>query len=153
MALKSWNTVVIRFCWDARRERFKSGLHLHSLWVPMLCQLQTKYIFQAVCCNDHEHCCPNGYKCNVAEQTCDKPGDLSLPWVQKIAALQKVTIQTTSSWSHPARIMCDPHTSCPRDTTCCLMNTHKWGCCPLPEVCTSWLHSLTTADYVLLRVY
>lgn len=88
---------------------------------------------QAVCCNDHEHCCPNGYKCNVAEQTCDKPGDLSLPWVQKIAALQKVTIQTTSSWSHPARIMCDPHTSCPRDTTCCLMNTHKWGCCPLPE--------------------
>uniref|UniRef100_A0A3Q3JB41 Granulins domain-containing protein n=1 Tax=Monopterus albus TaxID=43700 RepID=A0A3Q3JB41_MONAL len=38
---------------------------------------------QAVCCDDHEHCCPKGYRCNVAEQTCDKPGGLSLPWLQK----------------------------------------------------------------------
>uniref|UniRef100_A0A3B5LBN6 Granulins domain-containing protein n=1 Tax=Xiphophorus couchianus TaxID=32473 RepID=A0A3B5LBN6_9TELE len=31
--------------------------------------------------------------------------------------------------------MCDGQTSCPKDTTCCFMErTHKWGCCPLPEV-------------------
>ncbi|XP_072311978.1 granulin b [Eucyclogobius newberryi] len=88
---------------------------------------------QAVCCDDHEHCCPKGYKCNVAEQTCDKPGELSLPWVQKFPALQKETVQTLTLPAL-ARTMCDPHTSCPQHTTCCFMkNTHKWGCCPVPQ--------------------
>ncbi|KAK7919440.1 hypothetical protein WMY93_010724 [Mugilogobius chulae] len=88
---------------------------------------------QAVCCNDHEHCCPQGYKCNVVEQTCDKPGELSLPWVQKISTLQKKTLQNLAA-SVPARIKCDPHTSCPEGTTCCFMkNTQKWGCCPVPQ--------------------
>ncbi|KAF3704026.1 Granulins Proepithelin [Channa argus] len=89
---------------------------------------------QAVCCNDHEHCCPKGYKCNVAEQTCDRPGDLSLPWLQKLPASQKELNQAVSSPSQPAENMCDAQTSCPRDTTCCFMEkTHKWGCCPLPK--------------------
>lgn len=88
---------------------------------------------QAVCCNDHEHCCPKGYKCNVVEQTCDKPGEMSLPWVQKTPALQKDIPQTLAA-SGLTRTMCDPHTSCPRDTTCCFMkNTQKWGCCPVPH--------------------
>ncbi|XP_022598270.1 granulins isoform X5 [Seriola dumerili] len=86
---------------------------------------------KAVCCNDQEHCCPKGYKCNVAEQTCDKPGHLSVPWLLKIPALQK---QPVSSSAPPARNMCDAKTSCPKDTTCCFMDrTHKWGCCPLPK--------------------
>uniref|UniRef100_A0A8C6SQE1 Granulin b n=1 Tax=Neogobius melanostomus TaxID=47308 RepID=A0A8C6SQE1_9GOBI len=88
---------------------------------------------QALCCTDHEHCCPKGYKCNVEEQTCDKPGEMSVPWVQKIPALEKEIPQTLAA-STPDRTMCDPHTSCPRDTTCCFMkNTQKWGCCPVPH--------------------
>uniref|UniRef100_A0A8C0BN27 Granulin precursor n=1 Tax=Buteo japonicus TaxID=224669 RepID=A0A8C0BN27_9AVES len=27
---------------------------------------------QAVCCGDHQHCCPRGYTCNVATQSCEK---------------------------------------------------------------------------------
>uniref|UniRef100_A0A8B9CE07 Granulin precursor n=1 Tax=Anser brachyrhynchus TaxID=132585 RepID=A0A8B9CE07_9AVES len=27
---------------------------------------------QAVCCKDHQHCCPRGYTCNVATQSCEK---------------------------------------------------------------------------------
>ncbi|KAM8988889.1 LOW QUALITY PROTEIN: progranulin [Ara ararauna] len=27
---------------------------------------------QAVCCRDHQHCCPWGYTCNVATQSCEK---------------------------------------------------------------------------------
>lgn len=89
---------------------------------------------QAVCCNDHEHCCPKGYKCNVAEQTCDKPGALSLPWLQKTPALQREPSRAVSGSSPSARNMCDAQTSCPKDTTCCFMDrTHKWGCCPLPQ--------------------
>ncbi|CAL1600106.1 unnamed protein product [Knipowitschia caucasica] len=93
---------------------------------------------QAVCCNDHEHCCPRGYKCNVEAQTCDKPGELSVPWLQKIPAVQKESLQVLTV-SAPARTMCDPHTSCPRGTTCCFMkNSHKWGCCPVPQaICCS----------------
>ena len=91
--------------------------------------------FQAVCCNDHEHCCPKGYKCNVAEQTCEQPGGLSLPWLQKIPALQKELSQAVSGPTQPAKNMCDAQTSCPKDTTCCFMDrTQKWGCCPLPKV-------------------
>lgn len=83
---------------------------------------------QAVCCDDHEHCCPKGYRCNVAEQTCDKPGGLSLPW------LQKEPSQAVSSPGRPAGTRCDTQTSCPKDTTCCFMDkSHQWGCCPLPK--------------------
>ncbi|XP_022064576.2 granulin b isoform X1 [Acanthochromis polyacanthus] len=89
---------------------------------------------QAVCCNDHEHCCPKGYRCNVAEQTCDKPGELSLPWLQKVPALQTESSRAVSGPTRPAKKMCDAQTSCPRDTTCCFMDqTHQWGCCPLPN--------------------
>ncbi|XP_028286498.1 granulin b isoform X2 [Parambassis ranga] len=86
---------------------------------------------QAVCCNDHKHCCPKGYKCNVAEQTCDKPGELSLPWFQKIPSLHRKPVSGSSG---PSKNMRDAQTSCPRDTTCCFMDkTQKWGCCPLPN--------------------
>lgn len=99
---------------------------------------------QAVCCADREHCCPKGYKCNVAEETCDKPGDLSLHWSPKIPArLQRAPGQAVAGPTRPAKNMCDTQTSCPRDTTCCFMNTsRKWGCCPLPNAvcCTDGNH-------------
>ncbi|XP_076008133.1 granulin b [Genypterus blacodes] len=89
---------------------------------------------QAVCCDDLEHCCPKGYKCNVAGQTCDKPGSLSLPWVHKVPTLHRVPTQTDASISQGAKNTCDPHTSCPQDSTCCFMNkARRWGCCPVPE--------------------
>ncbi|XP_071247984.1 progranulin-like isoform X2 [Salvelinus alpinus] len=99
----------------------------------------------AVCCDDHEHCCPKGYTCNVAEQTCDKPGLLSRPWVPKLPGLplHRGLPQASAPSVHPAKNMCDPHTSCPKDTTCCFMKkTGKWGCCPLPKAvcCTDGDH-------------
>nr|XP_046146694.1 progranulin-like [Oncorhynchus gorbuscha] len=90
----------------------------------------------AVCCDDHEHCCPKGYTCNVAEQTCDKPGLLSLPWVPKLPGLplHRGLPQASAPSVHPVKNMCDPHTSCPKDTTCCFVKkAGKWGCCPLPK--------------------
>ncbi|XP_024913512.1 granulin b isoform X2 [Cynoglossus semilaevis] len=94
---------------------------------------------QAVCCSDQEHCCPKGYKCNVAQQTCDKPGGLTLPWLLKVPALQREPTRAVSLPAQLARKMCDSNTSCPKDTTCCFMEqTQKWGCCPLPTaVCCS----------------
>ncbi|KAM4716099.1 granulin b isoform 2-T2 [Anableps anableps] len=83
---------------------------------------------QAVCCDDHIHCCPHGYVCNLEAHTCDDSSGVSppLPLLTKVPAL--------TSRAQQEKIMCDTQTSCPKDTTCCFMErTQKWGCCPLPE--------------------
>ncbi|KAG7219797.1 hypothetical protein INR49_018819 [Caranx melampygus] len=85
---------------------------------------------QAVCCDDHVHCCPHGTVCNLEAQTCDDPSGalLSLPWVEKVTALT----------SQDEDEKCDKETMCPGGTTCCKKNSGQWACCPLPQaVCCS----------------
>ncbi|XP_010864960.4 granulin b isoform X1 [Esox lucius] len=93
----------------------------------------------AVCCDDLIHCCPHGTVCNLKASTCDDPAGSSVPWVPKLPGLHPGLTQASASSVPPAKNMCDPHTSCPKDTTCCFMNkSGKWGCCPLPKaVCCS----------------
>lgn len=93
---------------------------------------------QAVCCADQEHCCPQGYNCDLAQKTCVRPGLPSMPWFRKESVLtvsQQSDDNNAPELTDPVdRHMCDAHTSCPRDDTCCLMgNLGKWGCCPLPK--------------------
>ncbi|KAK9530831.1 hypothetical protein VZT92_012310 [Zoarces viviparus] len=94
---------------------------------------------QAVCCDDHLHCCPHDTVCNLAVETCDDPSGVlpSRRWVEKVSALTSEAEEPSraaSSPPQPAGNMCDAQTSCPRDTTCCFMDkTHQWGCCPLPK--------------------
>merc|ERR1719483_675252 len=45
---------------------------------------------KAVCCSDHVHCCPTGYKCDVSAGTCSK-GRLTLPWEEKTVAKKIVS--------------------------------------------------------------
>ncbi|XP_015244830.1 PREDICTED: granulins [Cyprinodon variegatus] len=83
---------------------------------------------EAVCCDDHIHCCPHGSVCDLENKTCDDSAGLSppLPLLTKVPALTRRNLQE--------KIMCDNQTSCPRHTTCCFMErSHSWGCCPLPE--------------------
>lgn len=129
---------------------------LVSVWYTRLL-LNKISSLQAVCCSDQEHCCPKGYKCNVAQQTCDKPGGLTLPWLLKVPALQREPTRAVSLPAQLARKMCDSNTSCPKDTTCCFMEqTQKWGCCPLPTVRPGLQHvyprktNRTTLTYVPL---
>ncbi|XP_041121618.1 progranulin-like isoform X3 [Polyodon spathula] len=77
---------------------------------------------RAVCCDDHEHCCPKGYECDVEQQTCVKQG-LSIPWVTKRPPMKLLSADEN---------VCDEHT-CPKEMTCCEMGTGRWGCCPLPH--------------------
>ncbi|KTG01779.1 hypothetical protein cypCar_00026215 [Cyprinus carpio] len=84
---------------------------------------------QAVCCADQEHCCPQGYKCDLTLKTCVLPGLPSMPWFRKQSAQKQSDDHTPVD-----RRMCDNKTSCPEDDTCCFMhNLGKWGCCPLPK--------------------
>lgn len=93
---------------------------------------------QAVCCDDHIHCCPHGTVCNLEAETCDSLSGFSasLPWVSKVPAL-------TSRLQDEA---CDQQTLCPGGTTCCKRNSGQWTCCPLPQVS---LRAFCT--YVLVR--
>ncbi|XP_051969744.1 granulin b [Xyrauchen texanus] len=93
---------------------------------------------QAVCCGDQVHCCPQTYKCDLTHKTCVHPGLTSIPWLKKQPALSVThrsepnAVAALAGKGH--RHMCDDHTSCPRDDTCCFMNKlGKWGCCPLPK--------------------
>jgi len=110
---------------------------------------------KAVCCDDHEHCCPTGAVCNLATLTCDGPRG-STPMERKAPAFSTAApaVAPTQSRGEPEEeeakearetdeeenneeepIQCDAHTSCPRSTTCCYMSSsHQWGCCPLPQV-------------------
>lgn len=83
-------------------------------------------LFQAVCCDDHVHCCPHDTVCNLEAQTCDSQsgGGPPLRWVEKAPALT----------SEAPDEQCDEHTTCPGDSTCCKMASGQWACCPLPEV-------------------
>ncbi|KAG7238879.1 hypothetical protein INR49_030426, partial [Caranx melampygus] len=80
---------------------------------------------EAVCCEDHIHCCPKGKTCNLAAQTCDG-GTNSVPWVEKIPAIPKQVAQA-------GNVSCDSTTSCPDGSTCCKTKDDKWACCPLPQ--------------------
>nr|XP_055038811.1 granulin b isoform X1 [Misgurnus anguillicaudatus]XP_055038812.1 granulin b isoform X1 [Misgurnus anguillicaudatus]XP_055038813.1 granulin b isoform X1 [Misgurnus anguillicaudatus] len=89
---------------------------------------------QAVCCADGEHCCPQGSKCDVTHQTCVRSGLPSMPWFKKLLAQPDINAEVPALTHSEDRNMCDNHTSCPRDDTCCYMNKlSKWGCCPLPK--------------------
>ncbi|XP_018092920.1 uncharacterized protein LOC443608 isoform X1 [Xenopus laevis] len=77
-------------------------------------------IAQAVCCDDHEHCCPPGYTCS--EGDCQK-GALSIPWLSKTPALKQ----------EAGDVKCDDMYSCPDGQTCCLLASGDWGCCPIAQ--------------------
>uniref|UniRef100_A0A803KDX3 Granulin n=1 Tax=Xenopus tropicalis TaxID=8364 RepID=A0A803KDX3_XENTR len=77
-------------------------------------------IAQAVCCDDHEHCCPPGYTCSGG--SCQK-GELSIPWFLKTPALKQKARD----------VQCDDMYSCADGQTCCRLASGDWGCCPIAQ--------------------
>ncbi|NWI72279.1 GRN protein, partial [Dryoscopus gambensis] len=65
-------------------------------------------VLQAVCCGDHQHCCPRGYTCNVATESCEK------------------LLAPTPLLPSPAA----PRRALPR---CCRARGGSWGCCPFAQ--------------------
>lgn len=88
---------------------------------------------QAVCCNDHVHCCPTGYQCNIEKGTCDLETQW-VPWKEKIPA----SLSRPDLLAMERDVPCDNVSSCPSSSTCCPVTPGEWGCCPAPEaVCCS----------------
>ncbi|XP_068932217.1 progranulin isoform X4 [Petaurus breviceps papuanus] len=77
---------------------------------------------EAVCCEDHIHCCPHGYTCDTEAGQCKQGAHNTL-----------LLGSTMSSLAAVGNVPCDNTTSCPPNTTCCLLETGAWGCCPAPQ--------------------
>ncbi|XP_077979178.1 uncharacterized protein LOC144434584 isoform X2 [Glandiceps talaboti] len=95
----------------------------------------------AVCCPNQNFCCPSGTTCDAVAKKCVK-GELSFPWLEKEEAVMKVLQDN---------ICPDQKSKCPEDSTCCILSTGLYGCCPLPKAvcCTDKLHCCpegTTCD-------
>lgn len=99
----------------------------HTLW------LSTPLPLQAVCCEDHQHCCPQGYTCNMKTGTCDKKDKNVLTHTLH----QIKVVQPQSQFSEDdVGVPCDStgDLQCSKSETCCKTSPSGWACCPSPQV-------------------
>eukprot|EP00058_Branchiostoma_floridae_P015157 XP_002600645.1 hypothetical protein BRAFLDRAFT_102424 [Branchiostoma floridae] len=87
----------------------------------------------AVCCNDHVHCCPEDTTCEVSSGKC-KRKESTIPWFEKVPVITKV--------KEVSSVKCDATHECPSKHTCCKLASGQWGCCPLPSAvcCDDHVH-------------
>jgi hypothetical protein len=83
----------------------------------------------AVCCNDHLHCCPQNTQCNLKSQCCDAE-NYQVPWSQKLTQRQLIQQNEDLNILQQAQVCQDEETSCPPMSTCCLMVHGSYACCP-----------------------
>ena len=85
----------------------------------------------ATCCSDRIHCCPSGYLCDAARNSCTK----GVPMIKKLSTL--------SSLTELKAVVCpDGRNECPDNNTCCVTSGNKYGCCPQPNAncCSDKIH-------------
>ena len=89
-------------------------------------------MFQAVCCSDGQHCCPENTECDVAHDRCLQ-GDVSLPFLSR-----RKLPETVKQVDEPVeRKVCpDKSSNCPNGDTCCKSDQGGYGCCPMKNVGT-----------------
>ncbi|XP_008414664.1 granulin a isoform X2 [Poecilia reticulata] len=101
----------------------------------------------AVCCSDKEHCCPEGYTCDVVSNSCQK---LILLQLEKLPLIPVFLPEYRLELAplKPRVVQCDEQKSCPDDNTCCRTSATTWGCCPAPHaVCCSDMKHCCPAGY------
>ncbi|CAB3407860.1 unnamed protein product [Caenorhabditis bovis] len=91
----------------------------------------------AVCCDDHTHCCPHGSQCDTEEARCIGADYNDIPMQMKRKATRKIERNEFNE------IICpDKGSKCPDGSTCCLLEQGSFGCCPVPDAvcCPDMLH-------------
>lgn len=87
--------------------------------------------YQAVCCSDMKHCCPENTKCDVSSGKCTRGDGLVLDWFEKMPLAVRSRGQGEAS-----SVMCpDGASECEDGQTCCLLASGRYGCCPIQDVC------------------
>uniref|UniRef100_A0A0K0DV01 Granulin n=1 Tax=Strongyloides stercoralis TaxID=6248 RepID=A0A0K0DV01_STRER len=96
----------------------------------------------AVCCSDHEHCCPHNTICNKGR--CYSENKKSISGIKlKFALLDnKINFIEKTSKNTSTHMCDDKMTECFNNNTCCKINPQGYGCCPLKDAvcCSDRLH-------------
>jgi len=94
----------------------------------------------AVCCEDHQHCCPSGTKCDTAHGRCTLKSGIKID--EELAAKVHLTISKPKSQGYKTVICPDQESYCPDGSTCCALPSGGYGCCPMPRAvcCRDHLH-------------
>ncbi|KAL8175687.1 UNVERIFIED_CONTAM: hypothetical protein K2H54_004734 [Gekko kuhli] len=87
----------------------------------------------AVCCADHQHCCPSGYTCNLKAQTCEKQQQQPQSPTAK-GAQASVWLSPPHAATSGHDVPCDAQHYCHDRQTCCQTSTGGWACCPYNKV-------------------
>ncbi|XP_056100164.1 granulin a isoform X2 [Rhinichthys klamathensis goyatoka] len=93
---------------------------------------------EAVCCQDQEHCCPKGYKCDLRKRSCIKTTWL---FVERVP-LAQIGVQKPQPSVSEKDIQCGGGYSCQYGQTCCPTSQTSWGCClySMAECCDDMKH-------------
>jgi len=93
----------------------------------------------AVCCSDEQHCCPNGYRCDMSKGACVR-GIIKLPWIENVRHAQRpafwpVLKETSSTEVGNVNVAmpCPGGVSCPQEDSCCSDGKESFLCCPYPK--------------------
>ncbi len=103
---------------------------------------------KAVCCSDGEHCCPNGFSCELESGSCVKsylPEAVRVPMLRKLPALPMTA--NYPGGRKPSTIVCpDGKSECENKQTCCKLASGTYGCCPYEKAtcCSDGQHCCPT---------
>ncbi|KAK3609314.1 hypothetical protein CHS0354_026234 [Potamilus streckersoni] len=107
-------------------------------------------IERGVCCDDHLHCCPEGFRCELKQKKCVR-GNFILDMMWNTPAIKtehltlraEITENSSMMNTNLQNIICpDGEHECPSGNTCCQLTSGQWGCCPLEKAvcCSDHLH-------------
>ena len=97
-----------------------------------------------VCCSDGVHCCPAGFTCDLNKGTCTKGDRIAVPFLAKLAVATPKRVIKSDKIVSPSLvklpvatvelpegvIKCPDNGYCPDTSTCCLLESGRYGCCP-----------------------
>uniref|UniRef100_A0A8C5S5K0 Granulin n=1 Tax=Laticauda laticaudata TaxID=8630 RepID=A0A8C5S5K0_LATLA len=104
---------------------------------------------KAICCEDHQHCCPFGYTCNVAAQSCEKQH-----WPGRADAAGDLLTSLQNAVSSQD-VLCGEQHYCHVGQTCCKAKSSGWACCPYEKgtCCYDRRHCCPSGFYCSLFGY
>lgn len=123
-------------------------LQLWMQWQSEISDSSSSSLFQAVCCADHEHCCPQGYSCNMQTGTCEKKNHHAL-----VYSLPQSRVVQSEPRDPEEDVPCDRtgEFRCPARDTCCRISASEWACCPSPRVRPHQRFMFDHCDLVMSR--
>ncbi|XP_066939524.1 progranulin-like [Macrobrachium rosenbergii] len=100
---------------------------------------------RATCCEDKEHCCPNGFQCTVGgcvRGTVRLPSFLRITPSQQTASFVQDGKMSPKTETNVSSVICPDGYPCPNGNTCCELETGDYGCCPMEKAtcCADKVH-------------